>query len=219
MRHLLPTSRRRRAARRVSALVIVASWLAVAAIAAPDSMQARAQPAQTNPEGSGGPAVGLPERLSGRWELAITQPQAEQVVHRAAAQATSGMLPLVSGMTARELRSRNPVNGAFTLQVTPARVVAEFETSRFDSAPSRPVQTTVPGERDSMELVQVLRGGRLEQIFTTDRGRRWSMFTPSADGSQLTLEVVVTSNILPREMRYELPYRRAEGTATTREAR
>ncbi|AKF10108.1 hypothetical protein [Sandaracinus amylolyticus] len=152
----------------------------------------------------------IAERLNGRWALVHGEEAAQRTVDQAIEHTTDGMVPIVSGVTANELRERNPVNGAFTIQISPERIRTEFETATFDSAPGASVRTNIPGESEEMQLVQVLREGRLEQIFTTDRGRRWSVFVPSADGQRLTMQVTITSGIIPRPLRYELEYQRAQ---------
>ena len=78
------------------------------------------------------------------------------------------MLPIVSGITARELRARNPVNGAFTIRIAPEHIHTEFAAATFSSAPGMPVQAQVPGEDESIsrEEAQVL-GKRFAEALET----------------------------------------------------
>lgn len=163
------------------------------------------------PADPAGPQEGggdVSSRLSGNWELAVPRATAQQTVDRAIERVTAS-LPLVGRVLAGELHDRNHVNGRFRLEIGPDAIHSRFENAEFRSAPGARVQAPVPGSSsEQMEYVQIVREGHLEQIFTTGRGRRWSIFTPSADGSTLTLDVTVTSSLLPDVMRYRLQYRR-----------
>lgn len=154
------------------------------------------------------PAGDLASRLSGNWELAVPRARGEEIVHRAIDRVTS-QLPIIGGALASELRDRNHVNGRFLLEISASEIHSRFENSEFRSAPGAATQAPVPDSpSEQMEYVQIVRDGHLEQIFTTGRGRRWSVFTPSADGSTLTLDVTVRSSLLPDVVRYRLDYRR-----------
>ncbi|MDQ3034548.1 MAG: hypothetical protein M3Y87_19220 [Myxococcota bacterium] len=120
------------------------------------------------------------------------------------------MPPLVDSIAAGRLRDRTPVSREIEIAATPERVSVEFDTSQYTTTPGHPRTVRVPGtDGDTMQVVQHFRDGRLEQVFTTPEGRRWSTFTPSADGSTLTLQAVIQSSRLPAPVRFSIPYRRA----------
>lgn len=156
------------------------------------------------------PEASLAERVSGEWRLVGGRAAAQREIDRAIDVTTSGMLPLVSGMAARELRARNPVRERLTIDASSQQIRVVHGEVRFETVPGHPARMQVPGDDDTtMEVVQLFRDGRFEQIFTTSRGRRWNSYTPSSDGSTLTMEAVVSSDQLPRDLRYTLRYRRA----------
>jgi len=166
---------------------------------------AAAATAQTEPsEGD------LETRLTGAWTLSLSPARAQAVIDRAAESATASLPPIVSDLTARELRTRNPLNRNISLDVGPERIVARYEQVTIDSRPGVPVTIEAPGDRARTEVVQLLREGRLEHVFTTERGRRWTTFLPSDDGSSLMMESVVRSSRIPDEFRYQLEYVRRE---------
>lgn len=152
----------------------------------------------------------LATSLSGTWVLDVTPDSARASVEAGIAAATADLPPLVDVLAARELRARLPVSPTVTLSVTRARIEARFAHATFDTVPGLPSTIPTPGDPSTtMEVVQLLRGGRLEEIFTTDGGRRWSTFTPSTDGARLTLDAVIHSERLPTDVRFRIPYRRA----------
>ncbi|MBN8617185.1 MAG: hypothetical protein J0L92_41785 [Deltaproteobacteria bacterium] len=152
----------------------------------------------------------LAERLSGDWRLAVTPEVAARAVGRGIETAVASLPPLIDAMAARELRTRTPVSSTLWIDVTSARIRTRFADHAYDTAPGRSVRMAVPDEdASSMGVVQLLRSGGLEQIFTTERGRRWNTFTATDDGQRLTLAVVIQSASLPTDVRFVLPYTRA----------
>lgn len=151
----------------------------------------------------------LAAALTGEWTLAVSEEAAQASVEAGIAAAVASLPPLVDGMAASQLRARLVVSRTITLTVAADRIQARFVHASFDTAPGMPATVPVPGDSsETMEIVQLLRAGRLEQIFTTAGGRRWSTFTPSEDGARLTLDAVVHSERLPTDVRFRIPYRR-----------
>jgi len=152
----------------------------------------------------------LAASVRGTWTLAISEAEAQRAVEGGIAAAVAHLPAVVDGLAARELRSRIVVSPQITFVVSPDRIEARFAHASFRTVPGTPARTTVPGDASTtMEVVQLLRAGHLEQIFTTDGGRRWSTFTPSEDGARLTLDTVIRSERLPTDVRFRLPYRRS----------
>jgi len=152
----------------------------------------------------------LATRLTGSWTLSLSPERAQAVIDRAAEAATASLPPIVSGMTANELRMRNPLNRNISLEIGAERIVARYEHVTIDSRPGAPVTIEAPGDRSRTQVVQLLREGHLEQVFTTERGRRWTTFLPSDDGSTMMMESVVQSRMIPTEFRFQLEYARRE---------
>lgn len=187
-------------ARRARVSVVLAASASMALASAFVSSPARTQDAET---------VALAERVSGQWERAISESEARARVERGIAMATEGMPPLVDAIAARALRERTHVPPRVEIEATPARIEVELNDSRYDTRPGHPRTVPVPGtDGDTMEVVQHFRDGHLEQVFSTEQGRRWSTFVPSADGNTMTLTAVIQSSRLPAAMRFSIPYRR-----------
>lgn len=153
----------------------------------------------------------LATTLTGTWNLAISEDAARAAIEEGITASVASLPPLIDTIAANQLRERTILSRSITLSVTATRIESRFSHATFSSAPGMPVRVPVPGAAgETMEMTQLLRGGALEQIFTTDSGRRWSTFTPSADGARLTLSAVVHSERLTTDLRFRLPYRRAE---------
>lgn len=151
----------------------------------------------------------LASTLTGSWALVGSRDTAQATIEVSIAAAVLGLPPLIDTFAASELRARLIVSPTLVLSVTSSRIEARFLQATYDSAPGAPARYLVPdGTSETMEVVQLLRDGRLEQIFTTDGGRRWNTFTPSPDGERLAHEVVLRARRLSRDVRYAVTYHR-----------
>lgn len=152
----------------------------------------------------------LATTLTGTWQLAVSMEAARTALEAGITTAVAGLPPIVDGIAAGQIRDRTTISPRITLSVTQTEISSRFVHATFTSAPGAPTRVPVPGEDGAtMEMVQLLRAGHFEQIFTTDSGRRWSTFTPAADGTRVTLDVVIHSDRLSTDVRFRLPYRRA----------
>lgn len=152
----------------------------------------------------------LARTLTGTWTLAISREQAQARIETGIAAAVAGMPPIVDGVAAGRLRERTPISPQIVIAVSATEIRAQFVHATFTSAPGASVRVPVPGAAgETMEMVQVLRDGRLDQVFTTEEGRRWSSITPNEDGTRMTLSAVIHSERLTTDVRFSLPYRRA----------
>jgi hypothetical protein len=116
----------------------------------------------------------------------------------------------VNGITSRRLREATPVSRAISIAIGDQRIRVAFDDTTFDTRPDDEAHLPVPIDpRSTMRIHQSIRAGALQQVFTTDEGRRWNTLRPSPDGRSLALEVVLRSDALPGDLRYALPYHRA----------
>jgi hypothetical protein len=146
-------------------------------------------------------------RVSGEWELAISEDQARAAIDRGIAGATDAMPPLVSSIAAGQLRSRTPAPRRITIAATASQVAVTMENRTFSTAPAVTESSrTTAGE--PLEVTQRFRDEDLEQVFVTPNGTRWNTFVSCDGGASLRMDVVVQSPRLPAPMRFSLPYRR-----------
>ncbi|UJR86476.1 hypothetical protein [Sandaracinus amylolyticus] len=157
------------------------------------------------------PDAAVDHAISGAWSLATREPDARGLIERAIDRAIDGMLPFVRGMAQGELRARTPIDRDLAIHVAPERIEVRLGDNAFATVPGRPRRMPVPGfAGETVEVVHLVRSGRLEQIFSTDQGRRWNVFAPSTDGERLTLDVTMSGALLPAPVQYRLEYRRVD---------
>jgi hypothetical protein len=149
-------------------------------------------------------------RAVGTWELAITEAEARARMDRGIAQGVDGLPPIVDGIAAGRLRENISLSQRIEIALSPTRIGVRFDNSAYDTAPGETeVYPLTTGSAETIDVVQHITEGRLQQVFTTPQGRRWNTFSISADGNTLNLDVVVQSDRLPAPVRYTLQYRRA----------
>lgn len=151
-------------------------------------------------------------RLAGSWELAISDADAQARINRGIDQAVDAMPPIVDMIAAGQLRGRTPISRRIEIALNRIRIMVRFDAATYDTAPGMPDTCPMVGNPgETVQVVQHVVDGDLQQVFTTPQGRRWNTFVLSEDGESLTFSVVVQSERLPAAMRFSLPYRRVSG--------
>ena len=164
--------------------------------------------------GAGQPAPPAPDTevartLEGRWVLAIDRGEAQRRVDTAIGSVTRQMVPIVSSIAQRRLRTYNPLAATVEIAFPGDRIRIGFDDQSFDTRAGYEQTVTVPEQEPSRVRVhQAIRGRELVQVFSTDEGRRWNTLSIEDDGT-LAFQVVIRSAGLPTDIRYQLPYRRA----------
>lgn len=183
---------------RVRSLVAIALVIAVASPGA-----GAGQPAPPAPD------TEIARTLEGRWVLAIDRAEAQRRVDGAIGSVTRQMIPIVSSIAARRLRTYNPLAVAVEIAFPGDRIRVRFDDQSFDTRAGYERTVTIPEQDPSRVRVhQAIRGGALMQVFSTHEGRRWNTLSVEEDGT-LAFQVVIRSGRLPTDIRYQLPYRRA----------
>lgn len=62
---------------------------------------------------------------------------------------------------------------------------------------------------DCVRVTSTIENGHLRQVFQAEDGRRTNLYTVSADGSRMTMDVTIESPKLPNPLNYKLVYNRA----------
>lgn len=190
------TSRRRISASSIASAVAVTA--AVALWSSPAAPQARSQFDQ------------LSERFDGTWVLAIPEARAQAQVDRAVDQAVNAMNFFVRGVARPMLRDNTPLNRSIVLDFQDGeRIRVRFPDTGWETT-TRLGQTERAQSQggDAMRVTQRFNDdGSLEQVFQTDQGTRWNVYTPASDGT-LTLRATTNGSMMPQPMTFSLPYRR-----------
>ncbi len=147
--------------------------------------------------------------FEGTWQLTQSPSDARRAVERAVERAVAPMSFFIRGIARGRLREGTPIQRRITLAFQgDDRLSVRFgEADGYTTAIGRTeVRTNPEGQR--MRVTQRFRpSGQLEQVFETDQGTRWYVYTPTGDG-RLHLETTTGSPRMPQAMYFQLDYHR-----------
>lgn len=182
------------------ALPLLSLALLTAASLSAAALSAAAQPAP--------PADGV-ERFDGSFRLAGSLEQSTRVLHRAIDHAVEPMGAIIRDIAAGQIRDRVRVVERIVLAVSEPRASVTFDGRRtfrsplgqwqFQQLDGRPVRVQIRARNGA--LVQLIRG---------ENGSQRVVYRLRPDGS-LAADFTIQSERLPRDLRYQLTYRRAAG--------
>jgi hypothetical protein len=145
--------------------------------------------------------------LRGTWTI---NRQASDNVPQAINTAVARMSFITRPIARGRLTRTNPVYNRVVVNYTPTHVTTTFDTRRPIESPAngQPVQwTREDGEK--FNLSTSWEAGRLVQTFRAEDGSRTNTYSVSADGSTLTMNVVIRSPKRPQPLTYKLVYNKA----------
>lgn len=149
-------------------------------------------------------------RFDGTWRLETPRARANGILDRAADEAANAMNFFVRGIARSRLREGSHLYSEVGLRFSDdGRLTVRFADEQ--SYTTRIGRTERRRNRDGEErrVTQRFRpNGQLEQVFETDSGTRWYVWTSTGDG-RLRLEVTTNSPQMPQPMVYTLDYVRA----------
>jgi hypothetical protein len=144
-----------------------------------------------------------PAPFDGVWRLDHPNDEGRRIVDRAIDRAVEPMNYFVRAIAADRLREGTHINRRITLRAADDRLTVQFDDR--DAYTTRIGRTT---RQQGMRVTQRLRpNGQLEQVFETDEGTRWYVYTPLADG-RMRVETTTGSPRMPEPMVFSLVYRR-----------
>jgi hypothetical protein len=150
------------------------------------------------------------ERFHGTWRLEGTVERARTTVDAAIEQTVNAMNFFVRPIARTQLRDNTPLNRRIDIFFRDGqRINVRFdERYSYTSRIGRTTRVTTP-EGDEMRVTQRFRDdGTLEQVFETDQGTRWNVYTITDDG--MTCGATTQGMMMPQPLYFSLSYRRAE---------
>jgi hypothetical protein len=183
-------------------LLVSAATLAAAALVAAALSPTRALPR----------AAAQAAGLNGTWVLAGDPTQAEAMISQTIEPALITMAPDLLPAARARLAETTWVPSTITIDASPARIAIGFvgaERRNFDTAPGQPENVyTRSGVR--AQLTQNFRpDGSVQQQFVAMDGTQWHVLSADGGGQSMTLDVVLRSQRLAREITFRLTYQRA----------
>lgn len=146
------------------------------------------------------------ERFTGTWEYAGTREQGTQIIHDAVDRTVESMNFMTRGFAADRLREKNPLVERIDISTEGDELQVVFDGERHYRAPLN--QWRAHTFQDETVRVQFRQqDDSLVQLFGTESGVRRNVYRLLGD-DRMQLEVTIQSEQIPRDMRYELDYRR-----------
>lgn len=149
------------------------------------------------------------QRFDGEWELATPQGEARTRVDAAIEQTVSAMNFFLRSVARGQLQENTPINRTIALRFTaPDRIRIRFDTGWTTTTRVGRTGRARSLEGDEMRVTQRFRDdGSLEQVFQTDQGTRWNVYTSTGDGT-LRVDATTQGMMMPQPMRFSLDYAR-----------
>lgn len=185
----------------VSTLVVAASMALLSAptVLAQDGDGQTASP----PTPAAEPGV---SRFAGTWSYSGSHDHGTQIISRAVDHTVEPMNIFVRAIAAGRLRGKNQLVQRIVIAVDGDNIRVEFDGNRtYRGTLGQWRQHTFDGEAINVQFRY--QGGALVQLFRSEGGTRRNVYRIMPDG-RLRLEVTVQSSQLPRDMHYQLLYRR-----------
>lgn len=130
-------------------------------------------------------------------------------INAAIERATDGLVFFIRPIANSRLRDANPVSAALTIRFPPGQIEALAFANRVWRSPESGAAVRSAGvQGDPVNLTSRWENGHLVQVISNGEGARRNDYVLSADGRTLVWRVTISSERLPRPVRYELTYRR-----------
>jgi hypothetical protein len=144
---------------------------------------------------------------TGAWMLTVSHATGQAAIDRGIERAVTEMNYFVQSLARSQMRDQTPVNDRIDIAFPDGQITIGFD-QRF-------TYTTQPGIAQDFDLPdgthvnvrQYFRDGHLEQYFEHSLGRRWNVYTLSADGHTMTVRATQQGPMMPAPMSFALEYR------------
>lgn len=149
------------------------------------------------------------ERYVGHYVFAASMNDGRRRVMTALRPALERLPALVRNTVESRLSDGEPVPRTIDVWLRGQRAFVRYagddEPRTFETRLGQPTEVETRMGRTAT-LTQLFRDGHFEQIFQSDRGRWYNVFTLDESGDRLQLRVAVTSERLDTPLHMELPY-------------
>ena len=150
---------------------------------------------------------GLRRLYTGAWNLTVSHATGQATIDRGIERCVTEMNYFVQSLARSQMHDQTPVNDRIDIAFPDGQISIAFD-QRF-------TYITRPGVAQDFELPdgtdvtvrQYFRDGHLEQYFEHSLGRRWNVYTLSADGHTMTTRATQQGPMMPAPMTFSLDYR------------
>lgn len=143
---------------------------------------------------------------TGAWHLSVSHASGQATIDRGIERCVSEMNYFVQSIARSQMHDQTPVNDLIDISFPSGQITIGFD-GRF-------TYTTSPGVAQDFDLPdgasvsvrQYFRDGHLEQYFEHSLGRRWNVYTLSADGRTMSVRATQQGPMMPSPMTFALDY-------------
>jgi hypothetical protein len=144
---------------------------------------------------------------TGQWNLTVSHERGQQVLDRGIERCVAEMNYFLQGITRTQLHDQTPVNDRIDIAFPGGHIEIGFDQRfTYNTSPGVAQDFSLP-DGTEVNVRQYFRDGHLEQYFEHTLGRRWNVYTLSADGHTMTVRATLQGPMMPSPMTYSLDYR------------
>ena len=144
---------------------------------------------------------------TGAWNLTVSHATGQAALDRGIERAVTDMNYFAQSIARSQLHDQTPVNDRITISFPSGNIEIGFDGSfTYNTRPGVAQDFELP-DGTEVSVRQYFRDGHLEQYFEHSLGRRWNVYTLSADGHTMTVRATEQGPMMPTAMSFSLDYR------------
>jgi hypothetical protein len=144
---------------------------------------------------------------TGAWNLTVSHAAGQTTLDRGIERCVTEMNYFLQSITRTQLHDQTPVNDRIDIAFPDGQIQIGFDGHfTYLTRPGVAQDFSLP-DGTEVSVRQYFRDGHLEQYFEHTLGRRWNVYTLSADGHTMTVGATLQGPMMPQPMRYSLDYR------------
>lgn len=143
---------------------------------------------------------------TGAWNLAVSHSAGQATIDRGIERAVTEMNYFVQSIARTQIHDQTPVNDRIDIAFPDGQISIAFDQLfTYVTRPGVAQDFSLPNGTE-VSVRQYFRDGHLEQYFEHSLGRRWNVYTLSADGHAMTVRATEQGPMMPAAMSFSLDY-------------
>lgn len=144
---------------------------------------------------------------TGAWNLTVSHATGQATIDRGIERCVTEMNYFVQSIARSQMHDQTPVNDRIDIAFPDGQISIAFDQHfTYVTRPGVAQDFELPDGTD-VTVRQYFRDGHLEQYFEHSLGRRWNVYTLSADGHTMTTRATQQGPMMPAPMTFSLDYR------------
>jgi hypothetical protein len=144
---------------------------------------------------------------TGAWNLTVSHATGQATIDRGIERCVTEMNYFVQSIARSQMHDQTPVNDRIDIAFPSGQIQIGFDGAfTYATRPGVSQDFSLP-DGTEVTVRQYFRDGHLEQYFEHSLGRRWNVYTLSADGHTMTVRATQQGPMMPSPMTFALEYR------------